>query len=86
MATKAVDSMIRVEDGIEEVLCPNCRMWLPRDSFSEFTVAPRFAALLTPVLQCQRETGENRTCRHIFAVTEMALLLRQALLAGVEGK
>ena len=82
----AVNSLLRVneETGQEEILCPNCGHWQPRQNFTEFTLVPRFMALLTPVFQCTREIEQGRICRHIFAVTEEALRMRQRLLEGVE--
>lgn len=81
--------MVRTEEGVEEVLCPSCGTWQPRSHYNEFTIVPRYMASLTPVLQCLRPipaTGQqdrDRTCRHIFAVTEDALRMRQSLLDGV---
>lgn len=77
-------TLVRTRDGEEEILCPNCGEWQGRGDFNEFTIKPRYLHLLTPVLQCQRELADNRICRHIFAITSMALAMRQALLEGVE--
>ena len=83
----ADQTMVRTnEAGEGEILCPNCSVWQERGDFNEFTLKPRYIHLLTPVFQCVRKLDDGRECRHIFAVTSMALVMRQALLAGVEEK
>lgn len=81
----SLNSLIRTDGkGKEEVYCPRCMAWHPRGSYEEFTLVPRFAHLLTPVFQCRSLIGEGRECRHIFAVTETALVMRQMIALGIE--
>lgn len=83
---KPMESMIRVgpDTEEEEVFCPKCGKWWPRSNFEEYTLVPRYAYLLTPVFQCYGPIGDERVCRHIFAITELAMRMRQDMALGIE--
>ena len=79
-----LNSLLKTDDkGEEYVYCPRCMGWHPRSDYEEFTMVPRFAHLLTPVFQCRTPIGEDRECRHIFAITEQAIVMRQNLALGM---
>jgi len=78
-----VDLTKETKKGID-IRCPNCGTWQALEDYRPYTVNPHFMAQLTPVIQCQNDTGEGRVCMHIFAPTALTLKMRQDLLAGVK--
>lgn len=78
--------IVRETDKGTEIRCPNCGEWQLLEEYRQYTLNPHYASELTPVLQCQKDTGEQRVCMHIFAPTALVFKMRTNMLAGMETK